>query len=228
MRRAARNKPLWILSGAALVILAATFSTRGGDKKSAEPVAHANPLKSPAAADPVIEASVLAPARIEPLRISRSTAKETVEAPESDAPQTESADESSASEAVGSAGMVVGIDPETGKPGMPSQAFRDAMRQQASEREAALSRSMDGLRVVYKPDGSKMVDLKDRFQDYAIVRIAPDGRKVQSCVQADGLKAALAAPPADTASDGAAATEAAAASDAPAPEPEPTDAPAER
>ncbi|MEK7316600.1 MAG: hypothetical protein AAB011_10485, partial [Candidatus Eisenbacteria bacterium] len=95
----------------------------------------------------------------------------------------------SSTEPVGTAGMVVGIDPVTGKVGMPSREFRDALRE--SHAAPALSRSMDGLQVIHRPDGSKMVDLKGRFQEYSVIRIAPDGRKEQLCVQGPDLEAAL-------------------------------------
>ena len=90
----------------------------------------------------------------------------------------------------GSAGMVVGIDPETGKLGLPTKAQRAALDRAASL-SPAVDRSGTGLTVIHKPDGSLMVDLQGHFQDYAVVRIAPDGTKSESCVQESGLDAAL-------------------------------------
>jgi len=190
MRRAPRNAPLWILIGAAVVVAAATVSTRAGGQRSEkraarEVTASATPRSTDLAAENVSPT----PAPIEPLMLSK---------PATTAPTTESttnaATISPSSEPVGVAGMVVGIDPETGKLGMPSREFRDAMRN--DPRGPALSRSMEGLQVIHRPDGSKMVDLKDRFQDYAIIRIAPDGRKEQTCVQGPDVEAALAGKPA--------------------------------
>lgn len=89
------------------------------------------------------------------------------------------------------AGMLVGIDPETGRLGRPSQAFRERV---ASENAQALDRSMEGLTVVTRPDGSKAIDLKGRFQEYMVVRIAPNGRKKETCVPGDQVDAALHAP----------------------------------
>jgi len=50
--------------------------------------------------------------------------------------------------------------------------------------------------VIHRPDGSMMVDLQGRFQDYAVMRIAPDGTKRGTCVQESGLDAALRGDPA--------------------------------
>ena len=98
----------------------------------------------------------------------------------------------------GSAGMVVGIDPETGKLGLPSKADRAAL-ERAANLSPALDRSDVGLTVIHKPDGSRMVDLQGRFQDYMVVRIAPDGRKIESCVEGPEVEKALegAAAPSD-------------------------------
>ncbi|HET9950606.1 MAG TPA: hypothetical protein VFS09_02300 [Candidatus Eisenbacteria bacterium] len=90
----------------------------------------------------------------------------------------------------GSAGMIVGIDPETGKLGLPSKAERAAL-DRAANLSPALDRSDAGLTVIHRPDGSMMVDLQGRFQDYAVMRITPDGRKVETCVQESELDAAL-------------------------------------
>ncbi len=192
MRRAPRNAPLWILIGAAVVIAAATVSTRAGGVRPAKPaVGEVTAPATPRSTDPADENVAPRPARIEPLKFSDSPATATAPVTES---TTNAAATSLASEPVGVAGMVVGIDPETGKLGMPSREFRDAMRD--NPRGPALSRSMEGLQVIHRPDGSKMVDLRDRFQDYAIVRIAPDGRKEQTCVQGPEVEAALVGKPA--------------------------------
>lgn len=187
MRRAPRNAPLWILIGAVVVIAAATISTRAGEDRTAKAAVReaALPAKS-APSTPSTEISDPIPARIEPLALSKPAAPAVVSTPEATT-------DSPSSDPVGVAGMVVGIDPETGKLGMPSRAFRDAMSNDS--RGPALSRSMEGLTVVHRPDGSKMVDLKGRFQDYAIIRITPDGKKEETCVQGPDVAAALAGKP---------------------------------
>lgn len=85
----------------------------------------------------------------------------------------------------GSAGMVTGLDPETGRPGKPTASQRAAMRMRD------LDRSSEGLRETRRPDGTRVIELEGRFQEYAIVRILPDGRKEQSCVQGPMLERAL-------------------------------------
>jgi hypothetical protein len=94
---------------------------------------------------------------------------------------------------LGTAGMLVGIDPETGRPGRPSKAFRDKL---AALRAPGLDRSSDGLTVVTRPDGSKHVDLQGRFQEYMVVRLTPDGRKVEDCVEGPDVDKALRSDPA--------------------------------
>lgn len=92
-----------------------------------------------------------------------------------------------------SAGMIVGINPETGRPGMPSPEQREAIRN--GERDAAPSASLDrsgeGLQVVHRPDGSRSIDLQGRFHEYTVIRIRPDGTKEQICVQGPDVEAAL-------------------------------------
>jgi hypothetical protein len=87
--------------------------------------------------------------------------------------------------ALGTAGMLVGIDPETGALGPPSREFRARLF-----RSPALDRSMTGLTVVSRPDGSKHIDLQGRFQEYTIIRLTPDGRREQMCVQGTEVEAA--------------------------------------
>jgi hypothetical protein len=85
----------------------------------------------------------------------------------------------------GSAGMITGLDPGTGRPGKPTASQRAAMRM------PDLDRSSEGLRESRRPDGTRVIELEGRFQEYAIVRILPDGRREQSCVQGPMLEEAL-------------------------------------
>lgn len=80
------------------------------------------------------------------------------------------------------AGMVVGIDPETGKIGAPTREQREELDQMAASQGALPSRSTVGLVEERRPDGTVHVDLEGRFQEYATVRIGPDGRKTFGCV----------------------------------------------
>jgi hypothetical protein len=89
-------------------------------------------------------------------------------------------------------GMVVGIDPETGRLGMPTAA--QMLELSAAERTGLL-RTSDGLTEVVLPDGSVMVDLQGRFMTYAVVRLdALGGRAFTWADDAPALWRALAAP----------------------------------
>jgi hypothetical protein len=93
------------------------------------------------------------------------------------------------------AGMIVGKDPETGRIGKPTPAQRAEIERAAALASPALDRSGEGLTVVHRPDGSKIVDLQGRFQEYTVVRIGPDGKKSQVCVQGPDVEAALTGSP---------------------------------
>jgi len=86
----------------------------------------------------------------------------------------------------GAAGVMISIDPETGRTTMPSVEARRA----AGIPE--LDRSMQGLVVERKANGSKMVDLQGRFQEYMVLELTPDGRKVERCVRPEELGTVLA------------------------------------
>lgn len=82
-----------------------------------------------------------------------------------------------------SAGMMIARDPETGTWGMPSR-IDDLVLSEAEEN--MLSRSSVGLVPVTLPDGSVMLDLQGRFQEFSIARIGPDGRVHHECVSHAG------------------------------------------
>jgi hypothetical protein len=85
--------------------------------------------------------------------------------------------------------MVISIDPETGRPGKPSAELR--ARLETLLPDPALDRSMEGIEIIHKPDGSMMADLKGRFVDYTVIRLTPDGRKIETCVQGPQVEGAL-------------------------------------
>jgi hypothetical protein len=90
-------------------------------------------------------------------------------------------------------GMIVGIDPETGRIGPASSAQRAELGLTVDQ---ALSHSQAGLVEVHHPDGSVSIDLQGRFQEYAVGHIGPDGRPSVQCVDdRAALKRALTAPP---------------------------------
>ena len=74
------------------------------------------------------------------------------------------------------AGMRIFIDPETGTIGGPTQAQLEEMAA-----DAALNQSTDGLVQVTMPDGSVMMNLEGRFQDYYMVKLDAKGRRHVVC-----------------------------------------------
>lgn len=79
----------------------------------------------------------------------------------------------------GAAGMVVGVDPETGLLG---PATAEQMLELFPEEANALSRSSEGLVERVMPGGrGVMLDLAGRFQEFSYVRMTPDGRYVFGC-----------------------------------------------
>ena len=62
--------------------------------------------------------------------------------------------------------------------------LRQATREEQAELAALsknLSQSTEGLQVVTRADGSKMVDLQDRFQEAVMVRKSADGKVKTAC-----------------------------------------------
>jgi len=79
--------------------------------------------------------------------------------------------------------MVVAIDPETGALGMPSPEQSRAL---VSPGSATLSRLPEGVVEIRGAAGAAGLDLQGRFQDYAVVRMGPDGKCSYGCIHADG------------------------------------------
>jgi len=92
----------------------------------------------------------------------------------------------------GAAGMVVGIDPETGELGMPTP---EQLQRISDSQQSQVDHSSAGLVEVHHPDGSVSIDLQGRFQEYATVRIGPDGKLTYRCVDGEeNARRAVAAP----------------------------------
>jgi len=83
----------------------------------------------------------------------------------------------------GVAGMVIGIDPETGKFGMPT---REQLKELSELEQLRLDHSPADLVEVHHPDGSVSVDLQGRFQEFMTVRVGPDGKLNFQCVDGEG------------------------------------------
>jgi len=78
------------------------------------------------------------------------------------------------------AGVVVGIDPETGRLGMPTPP---QLQQLSAQEMEMVSRSQAGLVEHRLPGGAVYIDLEGRFQDLVFVRIGPDGSPTFECVE---------------------------------------------
>jgi len=107
-------------------------------------------------------------------------------------------------ETPGVAGAVVAIDPRTGKMRMPSA---EQMQRLTQMDQVRVSRSPEGLVETHYPNGMVEIDLQGRFQDYATVRIRPDGTKEFHCVtdtSADAMARAAQAEAAGTTPEGTA------------------------
>jgi len=76
------------------------------------------------------------------------------------------------------AGLVIAWDPETHTFTMP---MNRSLPLSAAERNA-ISRSLAGLVPVRHADGSVSVDLQGRFQEFAVVHLAADGKPVVRCL----------------------------------------------
>lgn len=77
------------------------------------------------------------------------------------------------------AGVVVGVDPETGLLGMPTRAQAASLLGLPG---LSLNHSTDGLVVQHLPDGSLMLDLQGRFREYYIVHVDPQGHLLRQCL----------------------------------------------
>jgi hypothetical protein len=80
-------------------------------------------------------------------------------------------------------GMVVSIEPGTGRLVMPSP--EEMLLLSAAERTGLL-RTSAGLTEIHGPDGAIGVDLQGRFMEYSLVRLDPTGGPHFFCVN-DGI-----------------------------------------
>lgn len=78
-------------------------------------------------------------------------------------------------------GMVVAVDPETGKLGMPAPG---QLGQELSidEAQAYARQIASELVTEHRADGSSSLKHDERLADYSVVRIGPDGKPVFQCV----------------------------------------------
>jgi hypothetical protein len=74
---------------------------------------------------------------------------------------------------VGTAGMIVAIDPESGVLVPPTA---EQVRTLTAAERTGLMRTSEGLTQVRLPNGAVMVDLQGRFMEYGVVQLDPAGR----------------------------------------------------
>jgi hypothetical protein len=147
----------------ALALLGGTVSAAALTPAVAPRVSKSRPAKAtPVVAHHAKAASTVATATVKHTR--RATAAKPIAAP---AP------------APAQAGMIIAVDPETGQFSMPSAEQLEAL---GVSRDPALDDSDEGLIQVHHPNGMVSVDLQGRFQEYSVLRIAPDGTRVMACV----------------------------------------------
>ena len=89
------------------------------------------------------------------------------------------------------AGMVVGIDPETGALGMPSP---EQMLELTQAERTGMLRTGAGLTEVGLPSGAVMLDLQGQFMEYSVIQLDATGRPTFSCVSGEDLLRRLLAP----------------------------------
>lgn len=88
--------------------------------------------------------------------------------------------------AAGSAGMRVAIDPETGMLGMVAPSSTEFVPYGADP---------EPVRIDHYPNGMITATLDDRFAEFAVATLGPDGKPAWQCAHGrDGAKQALAKP----------------------------------
>lgn len=90
--------------------------------------------------------------------------------------------------AVGGAGMIAAIDPETGKLTRPTRAQRASL---AEIMATALDRVDAPVEIVALPDGGELVHVGNRFMEYAVARVDSSGRIRTDCVQGEQVEGVL-------------------------------------
>jgi hypothetical protein len=83
-----------------------------------------------------------------------------------------------------STGMVVGIDPATGRLIMPEP---EQMARIAARRASAATTAHAA--PVLRADGSRSLDVRSWMRDYSIVRLGPNGRAVVDCLEGHDVTA---------------------------------------
>ncbi len=103
--------------------------------------------------------------------------------------------------APGSASMILVVDPETGRLGLPEAGQQRALT--IAELQELARSEAEGLATVRNADGSETLNHEGRFTNHSIARVGRDGKVVHGCVHGEGeLEHAMhAAPPAKSAAE---------------------------
>jgi len=144
-------------------------------------------------------APVRRPVAVEPAAVSRASVPFAGQPPASTRDETSRAS-IPANPAV--AGMVVGLDPETGTWGAPTaEQLRElaAIRKLSAAERRAVAKPDGPLPEIHHPDGHVSVELDGQFQEFTTVRLGPDGKPVFTCVQGAEDAARVLAEPAQPA-----------------------------
>ncbi|HYM80970.1 MAG TPA: hypothetical protein VEY91_06110 [Candidatus Limnocylindria bacterium] len=164
MRTATLYRPWFLLLGALVVLAAIAWSTspRSAATEGANPpdVAVAQAVETPATPAPVASAPAAKP---------KSRPSEARRAPV----QSNAAPVIAATEA----GMRAYINSETGELGAPSE-----LQRRIPATVPLHDHSLEQFEVQRLPDGSLMVDTKGLLEEYAIMKIGPDGKRILTCV----------------------------------------------
>lgn len=97
--------------------------------------------------------------------------------------------------------MILVVDPETGRLGLPEPGLQRALT--ITELQALARAEAEGLETIRNADGSETLNHEGRFADHSIVRVGRDGKVTYGCVHGEGeLEHALhATPPAKSAAE---------------------------
>lgn len=135
-----------------------------------------------------------APARAAMPAAASVGARDGVAPPATRAPQAEGS-------AFGSAGMILVVDPESGRLGLPDAGLQRALT--IAELQELARAEAEGLATVRNADGSETLNHEGRFTNHSIARVGRDGKVVYGCVHGEGeLEHAMhAAPPAKSAAE---------------------------
>lgn len=160
-----------LLGIAALAVIAAGVAISGATRSNAVPADEAVVVKSQPVAAQVAVAQPAAPSRA-----GWKSTKVTSVVRKAKAVTAPVAAVTIVDQPLPQSGLRAFIDPETGVLGAPSTQQLEAL-----EAQAEINESFEGLEKVTQADGSVMVDLQGRFQEFYMVKLDAKGRRTTVC-----------------------------------------------